>query len=99
MANVIKFEEGGDRFANVTHHVGRDQPNEFEDVLLIQAMLSTVFAVGKGPFRSPLKGPLRPTGKLDAGTLTLIRHYQDKIQHRARPDGFISPARPVMDED
>lgn len=84
----------GDFFINVSHSVGRDKPNDWDDVLVVQALLAIIY--NESPrFKKerPTKGPVVVSSSLEPDTPTLIAHFQRTQLKRVKPQGFINKAR------
>lgn len=79
---------------NVSASVGKDGVNAKDDVAVVQAMLKYALE-GRRYFRGE-KFP-GPTGTMDAGTMRLVRKYQEYLRRKlsvpVSVDGRIDPAK------
>ena len=71
---------------DISAAVGRAQPNNPDDVKLIQQLLNYCVKALTLP-------PLAETGVFDAATEAAILAFQGKVAKLAKPDGVISPGR------
>jgi len=85
----IDKNENESEFINVTQRVG--STGRADDLLAVQALLAIVYTSDEQLRKSkPTKDPVSVTAKPARDTVILIKHFQQTIMRRPKPQGYIN---------
>ena len=88
MVRYLDYVSGLEQLTpSVTHRVGRNQRNLFDDVRLVSTMLNMMYQ--KKPLPRSARGLLKSSDSFTDQTDLFIRDFQKTTLH-TRPDGIVS---------